>query len=124
MTAAEAFELVRSIRRERIAINGRADHNRKQDDRADHSIYIIAELSANHHQDFSQAVRIIEEAKRAGADAVKLQTYTADTITIRSDKEYLSSGRGHTLGWAQPARFVRRGLHAMGVAAAIEAGRG
>jgi pseudaminic acid synthase len=49
--------------------------------------YIVAELSANHHQDFAQAVRIIEAAKDAGADAVKLQTYTADTITLRSDKE-------------------------------------
>jgi pseudaminic acid synthase len=50
-------------------------------------VYCIAEMSANHHQDFSQAVRIIEAAKDAGADAVKLQTYTADTITLRSDKE-------------------------------------
>jgi pseudaminic acid synthase len=50
-------------------------------------VYCIAEVSANHHQDFSQAVRIIEAAKDAGADAVKLQTYTADTITLRSDKE-------------------------------------
>ena len=49
--------------------------------------YCIAEVSANHNQDFSQAVRIIEAAKDAGADAVKLQTYTADTITLRSDKE-------------------------------------
>ena len=49
--------------------------------------YIVAELSANHNQNFDQAVRIIEAAKDAGADAVKLQTYTADTITLRSDKE-------------------------------------
>lgn len=60
----------------------------------EHSVYVIAELSANHHQDFSKAVRLIEEAKRAGADAVKLQTYTADTITIRSDKEYFRVGGG------------------------------
>ena len=50
-------------------------------------IYLIAELSANHNQKFEQAVRIIHAAKDAGADAVKLQTYTADTITLRSDKE-------------------------------------
>jgi pseudaminic acid synthase len=50
-------------------------------------IYIVAELSANHNQSFDQAVRILHAAKDAGADAVKLQTYTADTITLRSDKE-------------------------------------
>lgn len=49
--------------------------------------YIIAELSANHHQRFEQAVALIHAAKEAGADAVKLQTYTPDTITIRSDRE-------------------------------------
>ncbi len=49
--------------------------------------YVIAELSANHNQNFEQAVRIIQAAKAAGADAVKSQTYTADTITLRSDKE-------------------------------------
>ena len=50
------------------------------------AVYVIAELSANHNQDFDQAVRILRAAKEAGADAVKLQTYTADTITLRSDK--------------------------------------
>jgi len=50
-------------------------------------VYIVAELSANHNQDFDQAVRIIEAAKNAGADAVKLQTYTPDTITFPSERE-------------------------------------
>lgn len=50
--------------------------------------YIIAEMSANHHQDFHQAVGIIEAAKEAGADAVKLQTYTPDTITVDCDNDY------------------------------------
>jgi pseudaminic acid synthase len=50
--------------------------------------YIIAELSANHNQDIEQAVRLIAAAKDVGADAVKLQTYTPDTLTIDSDKEY------------------------------------
>jgi pseudaminic acid synthase len=45
-------------------------------------VYVIAEVSANHHQDFEQAVNIIRAAKDAGADAIKLQTYTPDTMTI------------------------------------------
>jgi len=52
----------------------------------DAPVFVIAELSANHNQNFDQAVQIIRSAKGAGADAVKLQTYTADTITFRSDK--------------------------------------
>ena len=49
--------------------------------------YVVAEISANHNQSFEQAAQIVHAAREAGADAVKLQTYTADTITLRSDKE-------------------------------------
>jgi pseudaminic acid synthase len=59
-----------------------------------HPAYIVVEMSANHNQDFEQAVRILQAAKDAGADAVKLQTYTADTLTINSDMEYFRVGGG------------------------------
>ncbi|MEW6540709.1 MAG: pseudaminic acid synthase [Bacillota bacterium] len=50
-----------------------------------HPVYIVAELSANHNQSFDRAVAMVQAAKEAGADAVKLQTYTPDTITINVD---------------------------------------
>lgn len=50
--------------------------------------FIIAEISANHKQSFERAVEIIKAAKESGADAVKLQTYTPDTITLDCDNEY------------------------------------
>lgn len=53
----------------------------------DASVYVIAELSANHNKDFETAVRTIHAAKEAGADAVKLQTYTPDTITLASGRD-------------------------------------
>jgi N-acetylneuraminate synthase len=55
-------------------------------------VYIVAEMSANHGQDYEQAVRILKAAKEAGADAVKLQTYTPETITLRCDNEYFQIG--------------------------------
>ncbi len=57
-------------------------------------VYIVSEMSANHNQDFDQAVRILQAAKKAGADAVKLQTYTPDTLTIRSESEYFRIEKG------------------------------
>jgi pseudaminic acid synthase len=54
----------------------------------DSPVFVIAEMSANHGRDFDTAVRVLEAAKEAGADAVKLQTYTADTLTIDCDNDY------------------------------------
>lgn len=57
-------------------------------------VYIIAELSANHNQDFRQAVELVHAAKEAGADAVKIQTYTPDTLTLNCTNEYFQIGKG------------------------------
>lgn len=58
------------------------------------STFIIAELSANHRQDKKIAFETIKAAKEAGANAIKLQTYTADTITIDSDNDYFKIDSG------------------------------
>src|SRR3989344_5207903 len=55
-----------------------------------HPTFIIAELSCNHLQDYDIAVKTIKAMAKSGADAVKLQTYTPDTITLDSDnKDFL-----------------------------------
>ena len=54
---------------------------------ADSPAFIVAEMSANHLQDYDRALRILHAAKEAGADAIKLQTFTADTITFDGDSE-------------------------------------
>ncbi len=51
------------------------------------SVFVIAELSANHNGSLETAIETIKAAKRTGADAIKLQTYTAETITLNSRKE-------------------------------------
>lgn len=56
--------------------------------------YIIAEMSANHAGSIENAKKIIHAAKEVGADCVKIQTYTADTITIDCDKPYFHIGEG------------------------------
>lgn len=57
-------------------------------------VLIIAELSANHNQRLDIAVDTIKAAKQCGADAIKLQTYTADTITLKSTKKYFKIDQG------------------------------
>jgi len=53
-----------------------------------YATYVIAEMSANHNQDFSRAVALIKKAKECGADAVKFQAYTPDTLTINVDNKH------------------------------------
>ena len=66
-----------------------------------HPAYIVAELSGNHNHDFKRAVHLIDAAQDAGVDAVKLQTFTPDTITIDCDSDLFGSNgalsKGKTL---------------------------
>ncbi len=59
-------------------------------------VFVVAELSANHNQDYGRALEILHAAKEAGADAIKLQTYTADTITIDCDAPCFQINEGTT----------------------------
>jgi pseudaminic acid synthase len=81
------FEKADSVMKLNIAIG-----NRKVG--PSNPVWIIAELSANHNQDFDQAVQLIKATKEAGADAIKLQTYTPDTMTINYDNKYFRIGKG------------------------------
>lgn len=72
---------------EEININGQKIGNQ-------HPPYIIAELSANHNGDIKKAIQTIDMAKAMGANAIKIQTYTADTMTIDCDNEHFKINGG------------------------------
>ena len=59
-----------------------------------HPTYIVAEISANHAQKLDRAIALVQAAREVGADAVKLQTYTPDTLTIDSDQPWFRIGPG------------------------------
>lgn len=64
------------------------------------SCFVVAEMSGNHNQDFDTAVALVRAAKNAGADAIKLQTYTPDTITLNSKKKwFMERGEGNPNSW-------------------------
>lgn len=64
-----------------------------------HPPFVIAEVSGNHNRDLAKALRLIEVAKEAGADAVKFQTYTADSMTVPSDDPEFQIMSGTWAGW-------------------------
>jgi pseudaminic acid synthase len=64
-----------------------------------HPPYVIAEVSGNHNRDLGKALAMIDAAKAAGADAVKFQTYTADSLTLPSDKPDFQIRTGTWAGW-------------------------
>src|SRR3989344_5827769 len=68
--------------------------------------FIVAEISANHRQQYEEAVALVEAAREAGADAVKFQTYTPDTLTIDSDKKWFFLGGEDT-----PSDWKRSNLY-------------
>ena len=66
--------------------NTQVDHNS--------NVFIVAELSANHNHDIETAIKTVQAAKKAGADAIKLQTYTPDTMTLNSTAEFFKIKHG------------------------------
>ena len=74
-------EIMRSMPNAHLTINSKQIGPRNP-------VYIIAEMSANHNGSFDRAVQIIQAAKNANADAIKLQTYTPDTMTINCDNPH------------------------------------
>ncbi len=71
-----------------------------------HPVFIIAEMSSNHQQSYEKAVAIVKAAAEAGADAIKLQTYLPETITIDCNNEWFNVGGGdNPKSWSQKNLF-------------------
>ena len=85
-----------------------------------HRVYVIAELSANHHQDYDKALALVEAAAAAGADAVKLQTYTPESMTLDTDAPPFRVGPGSI--WAGQRLFdlYREGMTPWGWQAGLK----
>ncbi len=71
--------------------------------------YIIAELSANHNHDFDLAVKTIQAMAESGADAVKIQTYTADSLTMNVDNEYFGPKKDGLWKGIRPYELYQQG---------------
>jgi sialic acid synthase SpsE len=63
----------------------------------EHRPFIVAEMSGNHNGDLNRALKIVDIIARSGAQAVKLQTYTPDTITVDSDRDEFFVDKNHPL---------------------------
>lgn len=70
-------------------------------------VFVVAEISANHLQDFKKARMLVEAAKRCGADAVKFQAYTPDTMTLDMDNRYFRIRRGRWKGQTLHELFTK-----------------
>ena len=81
--------------------------------------YLIAEMSANHAGSLERAKEIIHAAKEAGADCIKIQTYTPDTITIDCDNQYFHISDGT---WNGENSVVSESIYSMGVAGRSQGG--
>lgn len=68
-------------------------------------VYMIAEMSANHGGSLERAMKIVEAAAETGADCLKIQTYTADTMTLDSDKPYFKLTKGLWAGYTRYALY-------------------
>ncbi len=76
--------------------------------------YIIAEMSANHAGSFERAKEIIHAAKESGADCIKIQTYTPDTLTIDCNNKYFILITGHGKGKLSISCMGKRIRHGIG----------